>query len=93
MAVSDPTRTDGPARTPEERRTVLWKRVLGARYEVLSELGRGAMGQVLRAHDSKLGRDVALKVFAPGASEEPRLRFEQEARGRSAESPQHPRRA
>ena len=84
MAVPDPTRTDGTARTPEEQHTVLSGRVLAARYEVLSEVGRGAMGRVLRAHDSKLGRDVAVKLLAPGASEEHRLRFEQEARAAGA---------
>ena len=83
MAVSDAPRKDGPARTPEEQ-GVPPRRVFAARYEVVSELGRGAMGQVLRAHDLKLGRDVALKLLAPGASEEQRLRFQQEARAAGA---------
>lgn len=56
----------------------------GGAVRVLSELGRGAMGRVLRAHDPKLGRDVAVKLLAPGASEEHRLRFEQEARAAGA---------
>ncbi|MBI3684287.1 MAG: serine/threonine-protein kinase [Acidobacteria bacterium] len=51
-------------------------------YEVLSPLGVGGMGEVWRARDIELGRDVAVKVLPPAFSRDPeRLRrFEQEAR-------------
>ncbi len=55
-------------------------------YEVTAPLGAGGMGQVWRAHDSRLGRDVALKVLpAEFASDRERLaRFEREARATAA---------
>ena len=51
-------------------------------YEVLSLLGKGGMGEVYRARDPRLGRDVAIKVLPSSFTSDPeRLkRFEQEAR-------------
>jgi serine/threonine protein kinase/Tol biopolymer transport system component len=51
-------------------------------YEILSPLGAGGMGEVYRARDTRLGRDVAIKVLPESfASDADRLRrFEQEAR-------------
>ena len=55
-------------------------------YEVLAPLGAGGMGEVYRARDARLARDVAIKVLPPGFSTDPeRLRrFEQEARATGA---------
>jgi serine/threonine protein kinase/Tol biopolymer transport system component len=51
-------------------------------YEILSSIGAGGMGEVYRARDARLGRDVAIKVLPPSfAADSDRLgRFEQEAR-------------
>src|SRR5512139_2107879 len=53
-----------------------------AHYEVTSHLGKGGMGEVWRARDSKLGRDVALKVLPEsfGADPERLSRFQREAK-------------
>jgi len=59
-------------------------------YEVLSLLGAGGMGEVYRARDTRLGREVAIKVLPAErmADEDRRRRFVQEARAASALS--HP---
>ena len=55
-------------------------------YRVLEKIGAGAMGEVFRARDERLGRDVALKLIRPSISENPDhlRRFEQEARAAAA---------
>jgi predicted ATPase len=55
-------------------------------YEILSALGAGGMGEVYRARDARLGREVAIKVISSSlASDIERLgRFEREARSASA---------
>ena len=51
-------------------------------YEILAPLGAGGMGEVYRAKDSRLGRDVAIKVLPQHLTENPevRARFEREAK-------------
>ena len=55
-------------------------------YEVIAAIGVGGMGEVYRARDTRLGRDVAIKVLPPAFAADPdRLRrFEQEARAIAA---------
>jgi eukaryotic-like serine/threonine-protein kinase len=55
-------------------------------YRVLEKIGAGGMGEVYRARDERLGRDVALKLIRPASGESPDVlrRFEQEARAAAA---------
>jgi serine/threonine-protein kinase len=59
-------------------------------YEIVTALGAGGMGEVYRARDSRLGRDVAVKVLPEGLAADPdaMTRFHREARAVAALS--HP---
>src|SRR6202049_3558992 len=55
-------------------------------YEIVAAIGAGGMGEVYRARDTRLGRDVAIKVLPQHLSSNPELkeRFEREARAISS---------
>src|SRR5206468_522190 len=76
-------RPDGKDRIPATREPL--SLTAGTRlgpYEILSPLGAGGMGEVYRAKDTKLGREVAIKVLPESVSADPErlARFEREAR-------------
>ena len=74
-----------PPQLDESRRAIFTGRRLGS-YQVLALAGQGGMGEVYRAHDDRLGRDVAIKVLPPVFTADPdRLaRFGGEARALAA---------
>jgi eukaryotic-like serine/threonine-protein kinase len=59
-------------------------------YQVIAPLGTGGMGEVYRARDARLARDVALKVLLPDVAGDPErlARFDREAKSLAALS--HP---
>jgi serine/threonine protein kinase len=60
-------------------------------YEITAPLGAGGMGEVWRARDTRLGRDVAIKVLPAGLAQDEQFlkRFEREARVISSLSHPH----
>jgi serine/threonine-protein kinase len=74
--------TDGVDRTTRLDRPTL----LGGRYLLGEPVGRGGMAQVLRGTDTRLGRDVAVKILRPDLARDPiaQDRFQREAHAAAA---------
>src|SRR6202167_1460298 len=84
--VSDNGDTPAPRRSAElaaraEQMTLIAGTKLGS-YQVTGAIGAGGMGEVYQAHDTKLGRDVAIKILPAAFARDPeRLsRFQREAK-------------
>ena len=83
----DPEPENEPRSNKEEAKTetLVGNAMVGRQfgpYRILSPLGAGGMGEVYRAHDSKLGRDVAIKTLPAAFARDPErlARFRREAR-------------
>ena len=93
------TSTDGFLETPawgvapelmfEDHEVTLTGRTLGP-YKVLEEIGRGGMGIVYAAEDTRLGRQVALKALPPDYTRDPVRRERLRREARAAASLMHP---
>src|SRR6185503_9120799 len=59
-------------------------------YEIVSPLGAGGMGEVYRARDTRLGRDVAIKVLPEHLSAQPEIRARFEREAKTVSSLNHP---
>ena len=61
-----------------------------AQYEILEPLGSGGMGEVYRARDARLGREVAIKVMAQHIADDPEMRHRFETEARAVAALSHP---
>jgi serine/threonine protein kinase len=59
-------------------------------YEIVSKLGEGGMGEVYRAKDTRLGREVAVKVLPQHLSSSPEIRARFEREAKTVSSLNHP---
>src|SRR6202795_4677591 len=59
-------------------------------YEIVSPLGAGGMGEVYRARDTRLERDIAIKVLPANLSSDPNLRQRLEREAKAVSKLSHP---
>ncbi len=59
-------------------------------YEIVAPLGAGGMGEVWRARDTRLGRDVAIKVLPSGLAQDEQFRQRLDREARVISSLSHP---
>ena len=80
--LADPLAALPTSMDPPLSHTVLAAGLRVGPYEIVAPLGAGGMGEVYRAHDTKLGRDVAIKVLPAAFTGDPErlTRFDAEAR-------------
>ena len=85
-----PARATPSAASPNDAAILLTPGARLGPYEIVESIGSGGMAVVYRAHDSRLARDVAVKVVAAHLASDPeaRARFERVARAIAALS--HP---
>jgi serine/threonine-protein kinase len=87
---TEPTRADQPtaAEQPQaraQRTTGTWSALDGGHFRLGEKLGRGGMGEVVVAHDTVMGREVAIKrllSLQPAADDEARFMREAQVQGR-----------
>jgi eukaryotic-like serine/threonine-protein kinase len=65
-------------------------RVIGQRYQLQDQIGRGGMATVFRAHDVQLDREVAVKIMRPDLGDDAQFVVRFEAEARRAASVTHP---
>jgi protein kinase-like protein len=82
--------TGGPERVDPRVSLASGTQVIDDRYEVGDVIGRGGMGEVRKAHDRRLKRDVAIKFLRRDLAAQPEARQRFEAEARNAARLNHP---
>lgn len=59
-------------------------------YEIRAQIGEGGMGEVYRARDTRLARDVAVKILPPESAFDAKRRARFETEAKAASALQHP---
>jgi len=87
ILLTEPIEHESPGGLARQARRSGW--MIGetiSHYQIVDKIGAGGMGEVYRAHDPRLHRDVAVKILPAALSEQPDrlMRFEREARAAGA---------